>query len=206
MCRKPVGEGAKRVTTGRDVSLALKRAFLFSYCAMQWTSAPNIGEAPLPQRARGYWKARFSAAAEGLEKLLEAERAQLPPWFVVGFGYGIAAWFALRTAPAWQAFLCIAAALALLGFTLGGGRAGRALGWFALAATLGCGLVWARSSWVAETRLSKPAIADVAGRGETVYLLAPNDGVRLLAAPADATLPPHVRVSLDQKDLPAGIA
>ena len=40
---------------------------------MQWTSAPNIGEAPLPQRARGYWKARFSAAREELEKLLEEE-------------------------------------------------------------------------------------------------------------------------------------
>ena len=65
---------------------------------MQWTSAPNIGEAPLPQRARGYWRTRFSAVEEVLEKLLEAERAQLPPWFVVGFGTGIAAWFALDTA------------------------------------------------------------------------------------------------------------
>ena len=36
---------------------------------MQWTSAPNIGEAPLPQRARSYWKTRFSAFREGLEKL-----------------------------------------------------------------------------------------------------------------------------------------
>ena len=39
---------------------------------MQWTSAPNIGEAPLPQRARGYWKTRFSALHEELERLLEA--------------------------------------------------------------------------------------------------------------------------------------
>ena len=80
---------------------------------MQWTSAPNIGEAPLPQRARSYWKTRFSAAREGLERLLEAERAQLPPWFVVGFGSGIAAWFALDAQRQWAAFLCIAAALAL---------------------------------------------------------------------------------------------
>ena len=35
------------------------------HAAMQWTSAPNIGEAPLPQRARGYWKARFSALPRG---------------------------------------------------------------------------------------------------------------------------------------------
>src|SRR3954452_4034900 len=116
MCRKPVGEGAKRVTTGRDVSLALKRAFLFSCCAMQWTSAPNIGEAPLPQRARGYWKTRISAAYDGLEQLLEAERAQLPPWFVVGFGTGIAAWFALGSYAGWQVFLCLAAACSVAGF------------------------------------------------------------------------------------------
>ena len=107
---------------------------------MQWTSAPNIGEAPLPQRARGYWKARFSAAGEGLERLLEAERAQLPPWLVIGFGSGIAAWFALDRPAQWQAFVCVASALSLVGFALGKGRAGRALGWFALAAACGCGL------------------------------------------------------------------
>src|SRR3954454_18770529 len=158
MCRKPVGEGAKRVTTGRDVSLALKRAFLFSYCAMQWTSAPNIGEAPLPQRARGYWKTRFSALHEELERLLEAERAQLPPWVVVGFGSGIAAWFALGEPRQWAAFLCLADGLALVGFVLGSGRSGRALGWFFLAATLGCALIWVRSAWVALPRLDHPVV------------------------------------------------
>src|SRR5690348_6111774 len=120
---------------------------------MQWTSAPNIGEAPLPQRARGYWKTRFSAALEELERLLESERAQLPPWLVVGFGTGIAAWFALNASTEWIAFLCIAGALTLAGFVLGNGRTGRALGWFALAASLGCALVWSRSQWVAEPRL-----------------------------------------------------
>jgi len=106
---------------------------------MQWTSAPNIGEAPLPQRARSYWKTRFSTAHEGLENLLEAERAQLPPWFVVGFGTGIAAWFALGSDWQWKLFLSLAAACAAAGFAIGGGRAGRALGWFALASTIGCG-------------------------------------------------------------------
>jgi hypothetical protein len=32
MWRNPVGEGANRVTTGRELVLALKRAFLFSQC------------------------------------------------------------------------------------------------------------------------------------------------------------------------------
>jgi competence protein ComEC len=86
---------------------------------MQRTSAPNIGEAPLPQRARGYWKTRISALHGELEKLLELERAQLPPWFVVGFGTGIAAWFALDSSSEWQVFLCIAAALCLMGFAVG---------------------------------------------------------------------------------------
>src|SRR5512147_1578910 len=61
MCRKPVGDGAKRVTTEL---LALKRAFLFFNCAMQRTSAPNIAGALLPQRARGYWTVRFHATRD----------------------------------------------------------------------------------------------------------------------------------------------
>src|SRR5437588_747477 len=206
MCRKPVGEGAKRVTTGRETLLALKRAFLFSYCAMQWTSAPNIGEAPLPQRARSYWKARFSAAREELEKLLEAERAQLPPWFVVGFGSGIAAWFAFGSPLAWKAFLSFAAGSTLVGFTLAPGRAGRALGWFALAATLGCGLVWARAEWVAQPRLERPVVADVAATVQSVQHLAARDTVRLLLRPSDPLLPPNVRISIDEDKFPGGSA
>jgi len=173
---------------------------------MQWTSAPNIGEAPLPQRARGYWKTRFSALHEGLERLLEIERAQLPPWFVVGFGSGIAAWFALDQRAHWASFLFVAAGLALAGFTLVRGRAGRALGWFALAATLGCALVWARSEWIAQPRLDRPVIVDLQGRVEAVELLAAKDAVRLTLAPQDPTLPPHVRVSVDQDKFPVGIA
>src|SRR3954451_24406524 len=173
---------------------------------MQWTSAPNIGEAPLPQRARGYWKTRFSAAVEGLEELLEAERAQLPPWVVGGVGAGIAAWFVLGEHHQWTAFLCIAAALALIGFGLGGGRAGRALGWFALAATLGCALVWARSAWVAQPRLSPPIVTDVAARVEGVDYLTAKQAVRLMLKPEGTQLPPRVRVSIDDDKLPAGIA
>lgn len=173
---------------------------------MQWTSAPNIGEAPLPQRARGYWKARFSAAGEGLEKLLEAERAQLPPWLAIGFGSGIAAWFALPTPGEWKAFLCIAAGLALPGFVFGTGRAGRALGWFALAAMLGCALVWARSAWVAQPRLARPQVAEFAARVESVDHLAARQTVRLLVRPDDPALPPLVRVSVDQDKFPDGVA
>jgi competence protein ComEC len=173
---------------------------------MQWTSAPNIGEAPLPQRARGYWKTRFSAFHEGLEKLLEAERAQLPPWFVVGFGSGIAAWFALDEHHQWIAFLCFAAALTLIGFGLGSGRTGRALGWFALAATLGCALVWARASWVAQPRLARSVVTKFDAEVTQVEPLAARETVRLTLTPRDPSLPPVVRVNVPQDDVPAGLA
>jgi competence protein ComEC len=173
---------------------------------MQWTSAPNIGEAPLPQRARGYWKARFSAAAEGLEKLLEAERAQLPPWLVVGLGSGIAAWFSLSGPEQWQGFLCLSAALTLIAFALGSGRAGRALGWFALTATLGCALVWARSAGVEAPRLQRAIVTQVDGSVETVEHLAARQKVRVTLHPSTPGLPPRVRISIDDDKAPPGIA
>ena len=173
---------------------------------MQWTSAPNIGEAPLPQRARGYWRAAFSAAGQGLEKLLEAERAQLPPWFVVGFGTGVAAWFALDTPAQWKAFLCVAAALSLTGVGVGRGRAGAALAWFSIAALAGCALVWARSEWVALPRLDRPVVTDVNGTVESVDHLAARDTVRILVKPVDPALPPHVRVTVDEDKFPPDIA
>ena len=165
-----------------------------------------MGEAPLPQRARSYWKTRFSAFHEELEKLLEAERAQLPPWLVVGFGSGIAAWFALDLRQQWAAFLFLGAGMAVAGFVLIHGRAGRALGWFALAATLGCALVWGRSAWVAQPRLERPVVTEVAGRVEAVDYLAAKDSVRLTVHPTDPALPPKVRISVDEDDFPAGVA
>ena len=86
-------------------------------------SAPNIGLAPLPQRARRFWEVRFSTLREALESFLEAERGQLPPWFVVGLGTGILAWFSLDRPRDWAAFLCLSGALAVAGFTVRGGRA-----------------------------------------------------------------------------------
>lgn len=173
---------------------------------MQWTSAPNIGEAPLPQRARGYWKTRFSALHDQAERLLEREHAQLPPWFVVGFGSGIAAWFALGSPLEWRLFLAASLLLAAAGVTVRGGRAGRALAWFALAAALGCALVWMRAVLVAQPTLERSLVTQVGGTVETVEHLAARDKVRLLVHPDDARLPPHVRISIEEAKFPAGIA
>src|SRR5947209_13139804 len=174
-------------------------------CAVQWTSAPNIAGAPLPQRARSYWRARIRAWNEGLERLLEAERAQLPPWFVVGLGTGIAAWFALGRRVEWAAFLCFAAGLALSAFLVGTGRAGRALGWFALAASIGCGLIWARAGWVAQPRLQRPQVVTFDSRVVKIEPLVATGMVRLTLSPTDPSLPSRVRVSIREQDAPAGL-
>ena len=173
---------------------------------MQRTSAPNIGEAPLPQRARSYWGPRFRAILDGLERLLEAERTQLPPWLAVGFGSGIALWFALDQPADWSAFLCAAAAVALAGFLLGGGRAGQALGWFSLAATLGFALIWGRAGWVAAARLERPVVTEVTGKIEAIDHLAAKGKLRLLLQTSDGALPRRVRVSIDKDAAPDGIA
>jgi competence protein ComEC len=141
-----------------------------------------------------------------LERLLEAERAQLPPWLAVGFGSGIAAWFALDTPGEWRALLCVAAGLALFGFAVGTGRSGRAIGWFALAASLGCALIWARSGWVAQPRLEHPVVTDITGSIETIDHLAAKDTVRLRLRTEGGAIPPQVRVSVDDEGLPAGLA
>ena len=164
-----------------------------------------MGEAPLPQRARSYWKTRISALHGELERLLEAERAQLPPWIAVGFGTGIAAWFALDGRAEWLAFLCVAGALALIGFVLPG-RSGRALGWFALAAIVGLALVWSRSAWVAQPRLTRPVVIEVAGRVRSVDHVAAKQTVRLLIDTGEGELPPLVRVTVDEDKMPAGVA
>jgi competence protein ComEC len=141
-----------------------------------------------------------------LERHLEAERAQLPPWFVVGFGSGIAAWFALSAPASWTIFLCLAGGAALAGFAWRGGRLARAFGWFALAALLGCSLIWARSHWVAQPRLERPIVAEFAAKVEAVDHLAARQTVRLLLRTQDSSLPPLVRVSVDEDKFLPGIA
>ena len=169
---------------------------------MQWMSAPNIAGAPLPQRARGYWKAQFGAVREGVEAFLERERAQLPPWFVVGFGTGIAGWFALDGPGQWLALLAISGGVALAGFAARGGRAERAAGWFALAMMLGCALVWGRSAWVAAPRLDRPVVTAFEARVARVESLVAKGDLRLTLAPLGAELPPRVRVTVKKERSP----
>jgi hypothetical protein len=159
----------------------------------------------LPQRARSFWGTRFTAARGSVEAFLERERGQLPPWFVVGFGAGIAAWFALDGPRLWAGFLCASAALGLAGFSARGGRAERAAGWFGLALMLGCALVWARSAYVAAPRLERPLVAEFRAKVERVETRTAKGDLRLTLAPEGQQLPPRVRVSIKQKVAPEGI-
>ena len=172
---------------------------------MQRTSAPNIGEAPLPQRARGYWRTRFSALHGELEKFLEAERAQLPPWFVVGFGTGVASWFSLDTPIEWLALIVITAALSAVGFAARGGRLERAVGWFAIAVALGCTLAWTRAESVAVPRLEHAEVVTFDSRVDKVEPLIARGVVRLTLAPADLSLPPRIRISIADQDAPRDV-
>ncbi|WP_308516677.1 ComEC/Rec2 family competence protein [Sphingomonas flavescens] len=130
----------------------------------------------------------------------------MPPWFVVGFGAGIAAWFVIAGPRGWQAFLCVSLALVLIGLAIGQERSGRALAWFAFAAASGCALVWARSAWVASPRLDRPQVVQFTATVSAVDHLPARETVRLLLKSGTPGLPPTVRVSLDEDKFPAGIA
>lgn len=124
----------------------------------------------------------------------------------MGFGTGIAAWFALDTPTQWLALLALGGGIAIFGFTVRGGRAERAAGWFALAATLGCALIWARSALVASPRLQRPQIASFEASVERVEPLVAKGDLRLTLRPSDPALPPRVRVSLPLEDAPEALS
>jgi len=173
---------------------------------MEWVSAPNIEDAPLPQGLRPALAAPLRRGHERLESFLEAERGQLPLWAVAGFGAGIALWFALPDSRQWAGLLFIAAGASLLGFTALSGRVGRAIGWFALAVAVGCAMVWWRAEQLTTTRIERPRIVQLAARVERVETLTARGDIRLTVAPLDAGLPPRIRVSAPDSEARAGLA
>ena len=173
---------------------------------MDWVSAPNIEDAPLPPGAIPLWSARLRLLRERLETFLEAERGQLPLWAVTGFGAGIALWFALPEQQQWAGLICVAGGASLFGFMTLGGRAGRALGFFSLAIAAGCALVWVRAEQKATPRIERPRVVALAARVEKVEMLTARADLRLTLAPLDAGLPPRVRVSAPGSEIKPGLA
>ena len=145
--------------------------------------------------------------ASALENWLESERDQLALWVPVGLGLGIAAWFALPQRGDWIAFLLLALGFAGSGAAIGvNRRLGRAFIVFPLAAALGCTLIWWQADRVAAPVLSRPVIEQFEARIVTVEKLPARESVRLLLRPLNmATLPPQIRVNLDEEDAIPGL-
>jgi competence protein ComEC len=144
---------------------------------------------------------------ERLEGLFDAERAQLPLWLPVGLGLGIAAWFALPDADAWAGFLLAAAACFCAVLAAGWGtRWGRSLAIFALAAALGCALIWSKAERTAAPRLERPGMTEFTATVESLQRLPAREAVRLVVVPAaNAGLPKKLRINLNEEDAVAAI-
>lgn len=176
--------------------------------------APSTASEPL--QIGGSWVARVR---DVIETWLEAERDQLFLWLPVAIGAGVAAWYLLDGPRLWLATLLVLAAAGLA--ALAGGRRGRAMRVLAIAAfaaAAGLALVWGRAERAAAPVLDRPVIALFTARVDTVDPLPARDLVRLEVTPIAslptpcgvrtcpaATLPPHFRVNLQAKDVPAGL-
>lgn len=161
-------------------------------------------DAPSSSSARGQSRARV---AHALEERLEAERDQLPLWIPIALGIGIAAWFALPSAAAWLAVLLVALAVAVAGVAVGPGlRSGRALIWLGVLVALGLVLVWSRAERVGAPVLSRPIVESFEARVIEVERLPAREAVRLLVEPrATPTLPPRVRINVEETKAPEGL-
>jgi len=172
---------------------------------MDWTSAPIIEDAPLEPAHRRFLPAKIRDFFERIEDLLELEWAQLPLWFIVAFGTGIAGWMWLAASYQWNALLLLSLGLSAGGLALGSGRIGRALLFGGIAVAAGCALIWWRSHEVALPRLDRPTVVTFEGRVEKLESRAAKGDLRLTLAPSTPGLPPLVRVSLPEDGAPAGL-
>ncbi len=172
---------------------------------MDWTSAPNTVDAPLEPAPPSFLHQRFSAVSGRVEQFLERERAQLPLWFAVAFGMGIAAWLWLPGEREWAAFLVLAIGLAPAGLTMGQARSGRVLLLGGMAMAAGCALIWWRSEMVATPRLDRPVVVSFEAIVQRVETRAAKGDLRLTLAPKGAGLPPVVRVSFPSDRPPNGL-
>lgn len=148
------------------------------------------------------------------EDWAEAERTQIPLWMPVGLGLGIAAWFLLPDPRAWVAFACLSAGAGLAAAVLAdGGRIPRMVWVLALLMVAGLSLAWLRAESVAAPILIRPVIADVMARVDDTERLAARRMVRVMLRPVaardgrgrDLTLPPRLRVSIADVDVPTGL-
>ena len=142
------------------------------------------------------------------ERWLEEERDQLPLWVPVMVGGGIAAWFLLPDHARWAGFVIAMLSVALAALAgAKGGRLARAILIGALAAAIGCGLIWWRAERVAAPVLAHEGVARFSGRVVSVDPLPARQLVRVrVAVMAPEAMPPVIRVNIAEKDVPKGLA
>jgi competence protein ComEC len=172
---------------------------------MDWTSAPITEDAPLEPAHRRFLPAWISAVFRKVEAFLESERAQLPLWFAAAFGAGIAAWLWLPGAREWLAFMLVAIGIAATAIVVRQGRTGRAMLAGGLAMAAGCALIWARAEMVAAPALDRPVVVTFEAGVETLETRAAKGDVRLTVTPSTEGLPPLVRMSVPDENVPAGL-
>nr|WP_294846322.1 ComEC/Rec2 family competence protein [uncultured Sphingomonas sp.] len=153
-------------------------------------------DAPLPPARATFLPAILAKISDSCDQFLLAERNQLPLWFVVAFGAGIAGWFALGTPRAWVGLLVVAIAAMIGGLAIRGRASGRAMLWGGAALAAGLSLIWWRADYVAKPRLGRPQVVIFEGRVTAAEPRAAKDDVRLTLQTLSPGLPPLVRTTV----------
>ncbi len=150
---------------------------------------------------------RHFRSVQSVEQWLETERDQLGLWLPVLLGAGITAWFILPNAASWCGFILIALGTALWGaIVMRGSRVGYMLALGGLLLAGGCGLIWAKSHWVAAPVLERPVVEQFGAMVERRDELAAREMVRIIVHPIKREdLPPRFRVNVRKGDAPAGL-
>nr|WP_167954402.1 ComEC/Rec2 family competence protein [Sphingomonas jejuensis] len=145
---------------------------------------------------------------DAVERWLERERDAVPLWIPVAIGTGIGAWFWLPGRGEWIAAALLFLGLAAAGVAIGTGRrSGRALIWFGMLAALGLALIWGRATWIAAPVLERAGLHRFDATVARVQPLPARDSARLVVRPdAGAGLPPAVRVTVADKDMPGRVS
>ena len=149
---------------------------------------------------------RFSTPVDlgaAVQRFVLAERDQLPPWIVVAFGAGIAAWFVLPGGDWHWAVIALGASVALAVLGLRGSWAAMDMGArcvfiAALMLALGAAHMAWRAERVAADPLPAPWFGVLTGRVIEREMQPARGQVRLVLRPAPALgLPETLRVNLD---------
>lgn len=132
-------------------------------------AVPALAGAAALQHRPWISQSHMSSSLAGVECFLSNCTFDRGPWLAVGFGAGIAGWFAMPGRPWWIAFCAICASIAIAVSVWRHGRANFPLLRLAIlsmtvALTLGCLTIWARSELVGAAPIGRPVSGIFTGR------------------------------------------